>query len=90
MICFIHIPVRIAIGSNLAIVLLSSAAGFLGKAVTGQIFWSFTIPIVLTVVPAAQVGGILSHRVPVARLRKILGILIAIAAIRIFISVFSG
>jgi hypothetical protein len=90
MISFIHIPVRIAIGSNLAIVLLSSSAGFLGKAVTGQIFWPYTIPIILTVVPAAQVGGILSHRVPVAKLRKILGLLIVFAAIRIFIAVFSG
>jgi hypothetical protein len=90
MISFIHIPVRIAIGSNLAIVLLSSSAGFLGKVVTGQIFWPYTIPIILTVVPAAQVGGILSHRVPVAKLRKILGLLIVFAAIRIFIAVFSG
>ena len=85
---FVHIPTRIAIGSNLAIVLLSSAAGFLGKAVTGQIEWLLTIPIVLTVVPAAQLGGILSHRVPVVELRKILGILIAIAAVRILISAF--
>ena len=85
---FVHIPTRIAIGSNLAIVLLSSAAGFLGKAVTGQIEWLLTLPIVLTVVPAAQLGGILSHRVPVVELRKILGILIAIAAVRILISAF--
>jgi uncharacterized membrane protein YfcA len=87
---FVHIPTRIAIGSNLAIVLLSSAAGFLGKAFTGQIEWLLAIPIVLTVVPAAQLGGILSHRVPVVKLRKILGILIAAAAVRILVSAFFG
>jgi uncharacterized membrane protein YfcA len=87
---FVNIPTRIAIGSNLAIVLLSSAAGFLGKAFTGQIEWLLAIPIVLTVVPAAQLGGILSHRVPVVKLRKILGILIAAAAVRILVSAFFG
>jgi uncharacterized membrane protein YfcA len=87
---FVHIPTRIAIGSNLAIVLLSSAAGFLGKAFTGQIEWLLAVPIVLTVVPSTQLGGILSHRVPVAKLRKILGVLISAAAVRILISAFWG
>ena len=87
---FVRIPTRIAIGSNLAIVLLSSAAGFLGKAFTGQIEWLLAIPIVLTVIPATQLGGILSHRVPVVKLRKILGVLIAVAAVRILISAFFG
>lgn len=84
---FVRIPTRIAIGSNLAIVLLSSAAGFLAKAATGQIAWSLAVPLVLTVAPAAHLGGRLSHRVPVARLRKILALLIALAAVRIWISV---
>ena len=87
---FVRIPTRIAIGSNLAIVLLSTTAGFLGKAVTGQIEWLLAIPIMLTVVPATQIGGVLSHRVPVVKLRKILGVLIALAAVRIMISAFWG
>ena len=87
---FVHIPTRIAIGSNLAIVLLSTTAGFIGKAATGQIEWLLAIPIVLTVVPAAQVGGIMSHRVPVVRLRKILGVIIGVAAARILVSAFWG
>jgi uncharacterized membrane protein YfcA len=87
---FVHIPTRIAIGTNLAIVLLSSAAGFLGKALTGQIEWLLAVPIVLTVIPATQLGGILSYRVPIVKLRKILGVLIAVAAVRILISAFFG
>jgi len=90
MISFVHVPTRIAIGSNLAIVLLSTTAGFLGKAATGQIEWLLTIPIILTVVPAAQLGGILSHRVDVVKLRMILGIVIAVATVRILFSAFSG
>jgi uncharacterized membrane protein YfcA len=84
---FVQIPTRIAIGSNLAIVLLSTTAGFIGKAATGQIEWLMTIPIALSVIPAARVGSIVSHRVPVLGLRWVLAILIAIAAIRIWISV---
>jgi len=85
---FVGIPTRIAIGSNLAVVLLSTTAGFLGKAVTGQIEWLLSIPIVLSVIPATQIGGVLSHKVPVVKLRKILGVLIAVAAVRILISAF--
>jgi uncharacterized membrane protein YfcA len=84
---FVRIPTRIAIGSNLAIVLLSTSAGFIGKAVTGQIEWLLTVPIILTVIPAATIGSHVSRRVRVARLRWILAILIAVAAIRIWGSV---
>ena len=84
---FVRVPTRIAIGSNLAIVLLSTSAAFLGKAVTGQIEWLLAVPIVLTVAPAAHLGGRVSRRVPVARLRKVLAILIAAAAVRIWMSV---
>lgn len=84
---FVRIPTRIAIGSNLGIVLLSSAAGCLGKAVTGQIEWLLAAPLVLTVVPAAHLGGRVSRRVPVLRLRRALAVLIGAAAVRIWLSV---
>jgi uncharacterized membrane protein YfcA len=87
---FVQIPTRIAIGSNLAIVLLSSTAGFIGKATTGQIEWLMAVPIALTVVPAARVGSVVSRRVPVLGLRRALAILIALAAIRIWASVLFG
>ena len=87
---FVQIPTRIAIGSNLAIVLLSSLAGFIGKATTGQIEWLMAVPIVLTVIPAARVGSLVSRRVPVLGLRRALAVLIVIAAIRIWVSVLFG
>ncbi len=85
---FVRIPTRIAIGSNLAIVLLSSIAGFLGKAFTGQIEWLLAVPLVITIIPAAHAGGTLSHRMPVVMLRRILGVIIGIASVRILISAF--
>ena len=84
---FVKIPTRIAIGSNLAIVLLSSVAGFIGKAATGQIEWLMVIPIGLTVIPAVRLGSIVSRRTSVRWLRRALAILIAVAALRIWFSV---
>ncbi len=87
---FVQIPTRIAIGSNLAIVLLSTTAGFIGKATTGQIEWLMTVPIALTVIPASRVGSLVSRSVSVLWLRRALAALIAIAAIRIWISFLFG
>lgn len=86
---FVLIPTRIAIGSNLAIVLLSTTAGFLGKAFTSQIDWLLALPLVLTVPVAAHLGGRVSRKVPVFALRRVLAMVIAIAAIRIWISVLA-
>ncbi|MEJ2690194.1 MAG: sulfite exporter TauE/SafE family protein [Deltaproteobacteria bacterium] len=83
---FMQVPTRIAIGSNLAIVFLSSLAAFLGKAFTGQIAWALAAPIVIAVIPAAYLGGLTSRKVPVAGLRMILAVCIAIAAVRVGIS----
>jgi uncharacterized membrane protein YfcA len=84
---FVRIPTRIAMGSNLAIVLLSTAAAFLGKAATGQIDWRLAVPLALTVVPATHLGSRLSRRVPVIGLRRILALIIAGAAVRIWVSI---
>ena len=86
---FVKIPTRIALGSNLVIVMLSTAAAFLGKAVTGQIDWLLALPIIITVIPAAYLGGHFSQRLPVLILRRGLAIVIALAAFRIFCSLLS-
>ncbi len=84
--CYVKVPTRVAIGSNLAIVLLSSLAAFLAKAVTGQIQWMLALPIVLTVFPFASLGGYVSSKMPILWLRRILACLITLAAIRMFVS----
>jgi uncharacterized membrane protein YfcA len=83
---YVKVPTRIAIGTNLAVVLFSTAAGFLGKAVTGQIEWLLTIPLLVTVGPATVVGSHVSRRLPVLWLRRTLAVVIGIAIVRIGIS----
>ncbi len=80
---YMQVPTRIAIGSNLAIVFLSSLAAFIGKAFTGQIVWYLAVPIILTVIPAAHFGALLSNRIPVALLRLLLACCIGLAALRV-------
>jgi uncharacterized membrane protein YfcA len=84
MTAFVKIPTRIAIGSNLAIVTMSTGAAFIGKAITGQIDWLLAVPVVITVAPATILGGLLSQRFPVLWLRRLLAFFIAISAIRIW------
>ncbi len=86
---FVRIPTRIAVGSNLAIVFLSTTAAFIGKVATHQIVWPLTLPILLVVPVATWLGGLVSHRLPVARLRLILGGCIGLAALRICWSILS-
>jgi uncharacterized membrane protein YfcA len=80
---FMQVPTRIAMGSNLAIVFISSLAAFIGKAFTGQIVWLMAIPIIITVIPAAHFGGLVSHRVPISLLRLFLSVCIGLAAIKV-------
>ena len=87
---YVKIPTRIAIGSNLAIVTLATASGFLGKALSGQIEWLFTIPILIATIPATFIGSHVSRSISFVYLKRILAILIAIAAIRIWISILWG
>lgn len=83
MITLMQIPTRIAIGSNLAIVFLATFAAFLGKALTSQIEWMLTIPIILTVIPFSYLGARVSNRVQVDNLKIIFAVCIAFAAFRI-------
>jgi len=89
MITFVQIPTRIAIGSNLAIVILSSVAGLIGKASTGQIAWRLTFPLLVTIVPATVLGSMVSQKVTIRHLKQILAVVIGLAAVRIWISVFA-
>jgi uncharacterized membrane protein YfcA len=84
---YVQIPNRIVIGSNLAIVTLASTAGFLGKAMSRQIEWLFTLPILVATIPATFIGSLTSKRVSFIYLQLILAVLIAIAAVRTWFSI---
>jgi uncharacterized protein len=83
----LRIPLRVALGSTLAIGLFSSSAGLLGKVVTGQVPFLMTIALLLGVVPAARLGSYIGNKTDIRILRWLLALLIAASAVRIWMSI---
>jgi uncharacterized membrane protein YfcA len=82
MIYILGIPTRVALGSTMGIVFVSSIAGALGKLITFQVPYILTAAVLVGTIPGARMGGLFSHRVPVKLLRRFLAVIISYAAIR--------
>lgn len=89
MLYVLKLPTRIVIGSNLALVTLSSLAGFTGKLVTGQIPLLLAAMLVLGAFPGAQIGSVLSQRTRPKWLRTALAVVIGAAAITMVIDLIT-
>jgi hypothetical protein len=87
MLFILKIPTRFALGSNLAIVSLSSLAGFAGKLTTGQIPFLPAVALVIGSIPGAQVGSYFSKQTKIATLRYLLALIITLAALRMWFQV---
>jgi uncharacterized membrane protein YfcA len=84
LIVVVGVPIRVTIGSSLAITALSAVTGFVGKAATGQIPWGPALVVALAAVPGAQLGAVVSRRVSGARLRQVLFVVILLTAVRVW------
>ncbi len=84
MIHVLKVPVRTAIGTSTAVAFLSALAGFLGKWSTGQVPLMWGIAVAIGALIGGLLGGKLSHRLPTVALRRILFVIIAVSALRIF------
>ncbi|WP_407639366.1 TSUP family transporter [Geotalea uraniireducens] len=78
------VPVRTAIGTSAAVAFLSALAGFLGKG-TGPVPLLWGIAVSFGALLGGQMGGMLSHRLSTITLRRILFLVVAISAVRIFV-----
>jgi len=87
LIALVRVDVRVSIGTSLAITGMSAAAGFIGKAVTGQVPPWPAMAVVLGSLTGAPLGARASHRAPVALLRIVLALLIAAVALRVWADV---
>jgi uncharacterized membrane protein YfcA len=82
-----RLPLRLSIGTSLAIAGVAALAGFLGKVVTGQVPLWPTVVVVTGSLGGAAVGALVSHRAPTAVLRASLGAVIAVVTLRVWIDV---
>jgi uncharacterized membrane protein YfcA len=90
MISVLKIPTRVAIGSSLLVVLLTTLAGAAGKIATGQFDLQVAILVVVGSILGAQVGGRVNSKVSPAVIRTSLALLLFGIAVRTGIDLFAG
>ncbi len=88
MLYVLRIPLRVALGSTLAIGLFSATAGTIGKAATGQIPFILALPLLIAAIPAARVGGMVGKKTDTRVLKWILAVIISATAIEIMLDIF--
>ena len=84
LIVVVGVPIRVTIGSSLAITAMSAVAGFAGKLITGQIPWGLALLVAFGALPGAQLGALVSRRLSGAWLRRVLMAIVLLTAIRVW------
>jgi uncharacterized membrane protein YfcA len=80
----VGIPIRVTVGSSLAITALAATAGVAGKLATGQVPLVPTLAVVLGAMPGAQLGALVSRRLSGTALRRVLFVVILGSAVRVW------
>ncbi len=62
------VPIRVAFGTNAALVFMTSTFGFLGHAAAGGVNWHLTLPLAVVAIVGSQIGSRISHRIETPRL----------------------
>jgi uncharacterized membrane protein YfcA len=86
----LRVPVRVSIGTSLAITGMGACMGFVGKAVTAQIPLWPALAVVVGSRAGAPAGAKVSRRAPVGVLRLVLAALIAVVTVRVWADVLAG
>ncbi|MDP2157215.1 MAG: sulfite exporter TauE/SafE family protein [Nitrospirota bacterium] len=88
MLYVLKIPLRVTLGSTLAIGLFSATAGIIGKTATGQVPFVMAAALVIGAIPVAKAGAMLSKKTKTQYLRWILAGIISATAIKIWMDIF--
>jgi hypothetical protein len=80
----VGVPIRVTIGTSLAITAVSALTGLAGKLATGQVLWAPAVMVVLGAVPGAQLGAWLSRRLSGPRLKQTLFAVVLLTSIRVW------
>ncbi|MDA8084642.1 MAG: sulfite exporter TauE/SafE family protein [Nitrospiraceae bacterium] len=84
----LKVPLRVALGSTLAIGLFSSSAGLVGKIATGQVPFHMAAVLLLGAIPAARLGSAAGKKTRVEYLRWLLALIIISSAVKIWLDIF--
>jgi uncharacterized membrane protein YfcA len=88
MLYILKIPLRVALGSTLAIGLFSATAGLAGKIATGQVPFNMAAVMLLGAVPFAKVGAAASRNTGTKFLRWLLASIISATALKVWADIF--
>lgn len=88
MLYVLKIPLRVTLGSTLAIGLFSATAGIIGKTATGQVPFVMAAALIIGAIPVAKAGAMLSKKTKTQYLRWILAGIISATAIKIWMDIF--
>jgi hypothetical protein len=80
----VGVPIRVSIGSSLAITAVAATAGVAGKLATHQIPLWPALLVALGAVPGAQLGAMASRRLSGVALKRILFIVILLTGVRVW------
>ena len=80
----LKVPLRVALGSMLAIGLFSSSAGLIGKIATGQVPFRMAAALLVGAIPAARLGGAVGKKTKTQYLKWLLAAIIVVSAIKIW------
>jgi uncharacterized membrane protein YfcA len=83
----LKVPLRVAIGSMLAIGLFSSSAGLIGKIATGQVPFPMAATLLIGAIPSARFGGVVGKRTKTQYLKWLLAAIIVATAIKIGVDI---
>jgi uncharacterized membrane protein YfcA len=84
MLYVLKIPLRVALGSTLAIGLFSSSAGLVGKMATSQVPFLMALPLLAGAIPAARFGSIVGKKTNTQFLRWLLAAIIFATAVKVW------
>ena len=87
MLYVLKVPLRVALGSTLAIGLFSSSAGLVGKVATGQVPFLMTLPLIIGAIPAARWGSIVGKKTNTKFLRWLLAAIISATAVKVWMDI---
>ena len=77
----LKLPMKVAVGSSLVAVAIFSVPALVTHAVLGHISWHFALPLVLGVVPGAQVGARLNMGSSDVLMRRLFGAMVLVLAV---------
>jgi uncharacterized membrane protein YfcA len=80
----VGMPIRVTIGSSLAITALAALAGVVGKFVTGQVPLTLALVVAVGALPGARLGAALSRRMSGPALKLLLFVIILITGVRVW------